>query len=252
MRPRPVQSGGTCAGCGASVWELIPAEVPDGVVVQGLEGAPVLRPREFRCVLSEALGGLVLGSTVLVGGLQGAGKSTVCAELAAVMARDLGGLAYWLDAEMTRALLADVFRRTSSPLDRIRRVPRRPDPDEPILRPIGWREALRAVPPDAVVVVIDSIQRWANGYKEQSALLESMAKLTPTVLAISHTNKRGQIAGPNAHQHDGDAVVIVKQREIIATKSRWVPTPRIVQRAAAISSKNAATSSKTPGSTSSE
>jgi predicted ATP-dependent serine protease len=193
-------------------------------------------------VLSEALGGLVLGSTVIVGGLQGAGKSTLCAELAAVMARDLEGLAYWLDAEMTRALLADVFRRTGSPLDRIRRIARRPDPEEPTPRPIGWRDALRAVPADAVVVVVDSIQRWAHGYKEQTALLDAIAKLSPTVLAISHSTKRGEIAGPNAHQHDGDAVVTVKTTEIVATKSRWVPTPRIVQRAASSPSKNSASS----------
>src|SRR5262249_35340038 len=154
--------------CDADVWEPIPHEVPIGVRVQGLDGAPVLKPRPFAGPLAEALGGIVLGKTILVGGGPGAGKSTVCAELATHMARELDGLAYWLDAEMTRPLVAAIFARTGSSIDRIRRIPRRPDPEEGDTgRKIHWRDALRAVPPDAVVVVIDSIQRWAPRLREQ-------------------------------------------------------------------------------------
>src|SRR4051794_38201018 len=185
-RTRPDVSSGVCK-CGSMAWELIEHPVPEGVLVETLAGAAPLVARRFSCPLSEALGGVVLGRTILVGGLQGAGKSTLCAELAAQMAHALDGLAYWLDAEMSRQLVAALFERTNSRTDRIRRIPMKPDGGG--TRLIRWTEALRAVPPDAAVIVIDSIQRWAPRMVDQTALLNAITIAKPTVLAISHANK---------------------------------------------------------------
>ena len=85
-RQRPAHSSGFCA-CGASVWELIEHEPPPGVAVESLSGAPALEPVNFNCVLSEALGGVVHGRKIAIGGEPGAGKSTVCAELASKIFR---------------------------------------------------------------------------------------------------------------------------------------------------------------------
>lgn len=218
--------------------------MPDGVVVESIDATSPLVPVAFGGVLDDALDGVVLGRVVLVGGLQGAGKSTLCAELASRMAAKLRGLAYWLDAEMSAPLVAALFARTSSSTGNVRRVPKKPDAAS--ARSIDWRDALAAVPPDAAVVVIDSIQRWAPRASDQTALLDAMAMLTPTVLAISHANKKGEIAGSNANQHDADAICVVSPSRIVTTKSRWTPTPRVVQRPApptASSSKKSATSS---------
>lgn len=218
--------------------------MPKGVVVEAIEGAAPLVPVAFGGALSDALDGVVLGRTVLVGGLQGAGKSTLAAELASRMAAKLHGLAYWLDAEMSMQLVAALFARTGSSTANVRRVPKKPDATSS--RAISWREALAAVPPDAAVVVVDSIQRWAPRASDQTALLDAIAMLAPTVLAISHANKKGEIAGSNANQHDADAICVVSPTQIVTTKSRWTPTPRVVQRPAAPpanSSKKPATSS---------
>src|SRR3954451_12228137 len=99
QRRRADVCGGYCS-CGAYVWEIIPHEAPPGITIESLEhGAPALRPVSFPAILSQALGGVVLGLKMLVGGVPGAGKSTLCAELAAQIAEKLDGEAYWLDGE---------------------------------------------------------------------------------------------------------------------------------------------------------
>jgi len=157
-RPRPKACGGFCA-CGAAVWEPVPHEPPPGIAVESLDGKGTpLRPTHFPALLSQALGGVVLGLKVLVGGAPGAGKSTLCAELAAQIAERRDGIGYWLDAEQNKDLVRELFPRTSSSPARIRLVSRRGTKG----MKVGWREALQAVPPDAAVIVVDSLQRWAR------------------------------------------------------------------------------------------
>ncbi|WP_170229964.1 AAA family ATPase [Polyangium fumosum] len=213
------------------MWEIVPHEVPLGIVVESLDGDRSLRPTEFPALLSKALGGVVLGLKVLVGGAPGAGKSTLCAELASQIAENLDGLGYWLDAEQNRDLVRELFPRTGSSARNIRLVSR--------IRgnkcKVGWREALQAVPRDAAVVVVDSLQRWGRSYTEQTALLDEVATLTPTVLVVSHFNKAGQFAGPMGNEYDADATAIVRTTSVEVTKCRWSPCPRTVSRPAAIS-----------------
>lgn len=213
--------------CGSTVWVPIPHKPPPGVIVERLDGVERLDVRRFECVLSQALDGIAMGLTVLVGGKEGAGKSTLCAQLASRMARDLNGLAYWLDAEQSRVLVADLFARTRSPMDRIRRIPKRP----PSGGSITWREALAAVPMDAELVVVDSLQEWANEPKEQRALLRALCDMETTAVAISHLNKKRDFAGLSANKYAVDATVEVTPDEVRVLKSRWTAAaPRAVPR----------------------
>ncbi|MDI1445938.1 hypothetical protein [Polyangium sp. 6x1] len=226
-RRRSPISGGFCL-CGASVWEPVPHEVPPGIVVESLdEAGKPLRPTHFPAILSKALGGVVLGLKVLVGGVPGSGKSTLCAELAAQIAERLDGLGYWLDAEQNQQLVRELFPRTNSSPHRIRLVSRHGKGSK-----VGWREALKAVPPDAAVIVVDSLQRWGRTFVEQTALLEALAVMAPTVLVVSHFNKAGQFAGPMGNEYDVDATAIVKPTKVEVTKCRWSLCPRTVQRPA--------------------
>lgn len=224
---RPRVCGGFCV-CGASVWEPEPHDPPPGIIVESLEeGGTPLRPTQFPALLSSALGGVVLGLKVLVGGAPGAGKSTLCAELASQIAEKLDGLGYWLDAEQNRDLVRELFPRTRSSAHRMRLVSRRRTGAK-----VGWREALKAVPPEAAVVVVDSLQRWARSYAEQTTLLETVATMDRTVLVVSHFNKAGQFAGPIGNEYDVDATAIVRPKSVEVTKCRWAPCPRTVQRPA--------------------
>ena len=225
LRRKSPLYGGFCE-CGSTAWELIPHEVPAGIVVESLEeaGKP-LRPTHFPALISQALGGVVLGRKVLVGGAPGAGKSTLCAELASQIANKLDKWGYWLDAEQNRDLVRELFPRTGSSSYNIRLVSK-----EKVNSKASWREALKAVPKDAGVIVIDSLQRWARGYAEQTTLLESLAALEPTVLVVSHFNKAGQFAGPIGNEYDVDATAIVRHKSVEVTKCRWTPCPRSVQR----------------------
>ncbi|UQA58595.1 hypothetical protein [Polyangium aurulentum] len=209
------------------MWEPVPHEPPPGIVIESLDGQGTpLRPTHFPALLSQALGGVVLGLKVLVGGVPGAGKSTLCAELAAQIAERLDGIGYWLDAEQNKDLVRELFPRTSSSPARIRLVSRRGVQG----MKVGWREALQAVPPDAAVIVVDSLQRWARSLAEQTTLLEAVAAMVPTALVVSHFNKAGQFAGPIGNEYDVDATAIVRPKHVEVTKCRWSLCPRVLQR----------------------
>jgi len=225
-RRRPQVCGGFCS-CGASSWELEPHEPPAGIAVDSLDASfERLRPMKFSSVLSEALGGVVLGLKILVGGSPGAGKSTLCAELASQIAEKLDGEGYWLDGEQNKTLVQELFQRTGSSSSRIKLVGRR----QKTGAKIGWREALQAVPSYAAVVIIDSLQRWATSVAEQTLLLEQLSAMPHTVLVVSHFNKAGQFAGRIGNEYDVDATAIVKPKSIEVTKCRWTLCPRVVPR----------------------
>ncbi|HRI72521.1 MAG TPA: hypothetical protein PK156_50140, partial [Polyangium sp.] len=156
QRRRVEVYGGFCV-CGAYVWELIPHEAPPGIEIESLDhNTKPLRPVHFQAILSQALGGVVLGLKMLVGGVPGAGKSTLCAELAAQIAEKLDGEGYWLDGEQNKQLVSELFGRTNSPMNRMKLVSRQGKKGAKV----DWRNALKAVPTDASIMVIDSLQRW--------------------------------------------------------------------------------------------
>ncbi|HMY17893.1 MAG TPA: hypothetical protein PKA58_16330 [Polyangium sp.] len=220
-RPQRPEWGGFC-DCGASAWEPQPLEPKSGIRFETLERGHSLRPRQYRAPLAQALGGIVHGYKILVGGIPGAGKSTLAAEIAAEMAADLKGLAFWLDAEQNTDVVRELFLRTNSSPDRVVRVSK--------TNGAGWREAFASVPKDAAVMVVDSLQRWAPQYREQTALLEALNDIAPTAIVISHFNKAGRFAGPVGNEYDVDATVIISEKRIDVTKCRWSRCPRYVER----------------------
>lgn len=220
-RHRMREWGGYCS-CGASVWEPQPLLPKSGIHFETLESGQSLRPRPYRALLSEALGGVVLGFKILVGGNPGAGKSTLAAELAAEMAAKLNGIAFWLDAEQNTDVVRELFLRTNSLVDRVVRVSK--------TNGAGWRDAFASVPKDAAVMVVDSLQRWAPQYREQTALLEALNDVPSTAIVISHFNKAGRFAGPVGNEYDVDATVIVSDKRVDVTKCRWSRCPRGVKR----------------------
>ncbi len=217
---RPAWGGFCC--CGAAVWEPQPLLPKSGIRFETLENGQSLRPKPYRAVLSEALGGVVLGFKILVGGKPGVGKSTLGAELAAEMAEKLNAVAFWLDAEQNTDVVRELFLRTNSSLDRIVRVSK--------TNGAGWRDAFASVPKDAAVMVVDSLQRWAPQYREQTALLEALNEVRPTAIVISHFNKAGRFAGPVGNEYDVDATVIVSDKRVDVTKCRWSRCPRGIKR----------------------
>ncbi|MCC6556092.1 MAG: AAA family ATPase [Polyangiaceae bacterium] len=237
-----------CDSCGATYPVNVgiparPTTAPKGpatrIKVETLEGVQDLVPVHCDAVLARALGGIVPGSLVLVWGLPGAGKSTLAAELAAQLAARFAGLCYWLDMEqLNGGLIKACFSRTGSPTDRLR-VVRPEDRADPRSLPVTWRDAIAVIPRSPrVVVVVDSLQTWAEGHREQIALMQSLRTLRPspratgaTVLVISHATKKGDAAGRNTNQHSGDANVTVDVSSITVTKCRWVPCPRTLPRA---------------------
>ena len=209
-----------------------------GIKVETLAGVRDLVPIKCGALLSRALGGIVPGSVILLWGLPGAGKSTLAAELAAQLAQRFEGLCYWLDMEqLNGGLIKACFTRTGSTTDRLRVVHPDDTPD-PHRLPITWRDALAIIPrsPRAVVVV-DSLQTWAESHREQTALMRSLRTLRPssrstgpTVIAISHATKKGDAVGRNTNQHSGDTNVTVDVTSITVTKCRWTPCPRSLPR----------------------
>lgn len=209
-----------------------------GIRVDTLDGVRDLVPVHCDALIARALGGVVPGSLLLLWGLPGAGKSTLAAELAAHLAHRFRGLCYWLDMEqLNGGLIKACFSRTGAPTDRLRVV--RPD-DSPAAQqiPITWREALAVIPRSPrTVVVVDSLQTWAESHREQAALLRAARNLRvephtvgPTVLVISHATKKGDAAGRNTNQHSGDANITVEPSRITVTKCRWSPCPRVLPR----------------------
>jgi energy-coupling factor transporter ATP-binding protein EcfA2 len=174
--------------------------------------------------LARVLHGIRPGSTILLAGEAGVGKSTVAAELAAAVAEARSGLAYWLDRDQqAHDLIAALFSRTASPIDRVVLVEER-DPNDPDYEPLTWATACEQVPADAACLVIDSLETWANTYAEQVAFARAVYRHRASVkLVLAGTNAAGEVEGLARLRRVGDALVVLDASSWLVLKCRWLP-----------------------------
>src|SRR5690606_20116805 len=147
-------------------------------------------------------GGIVPGSITLIGGEPGIGKSTIMAQIAALMANEVGAVLYVSGEESTRQIkmraeriglnAPDLFLLTETNLGNI-------------------FEEVNTV--DPTILIIDSIQTvyteelesspgLVSQVRECASRLQTLAKSTGiTVFLIGHVTKDGTIAGPRVLEH---------------------------------------------------
>ena len=165
------------------------------------------------------------GYTILVGGTQGVGKSTLCAQLASEMTRRRG-LIFWCDADQGGdvSLINACFAHTRSSAEAARIVARRPEFAHTATTADLLRK-LKGTAQDIDVVVLDSLQKWAPS--NPGAFVESLRTIAATKLVISRNNAEGQLYGPTESAYECDAVALVYEGTIdVPDKCRWAKTPR--------------------------
>jgi energy-coupling factor transporter ATP-binding protein EcfA2 len=185
--------------------------------------------------LNDLLGGIYRGALVLVVGAAGAGKSTYSAELAAFVATQLDSSIYWLDRDqkhpdLVRACFATLGVDTS--FRRVKLV------QPPTLMPREWgiAQALELVPPDAAVIVIDSLETWGANDTIRLALMDRVKEHPARLkLVIAGTNAEGGVSGIGALERADDATVYVEIKDgkhtVRLGKRRWPPCEAAVIRA---------------------
>ena len=224
--PRCPQAG-ICSNDVAPTEGYVGASNIPSIVVVDYEGAR----------LNELLGGIKKGALLLVVGAAGAGKSTCCAELAAFAARywsrsERGDdrqpdcKIYWMDSDQKDAsLVRECFRVAEVDgafVHRVRLLPERREP-------YSFDEALRLLPPDARVLVCDSLEKWGTNDTERLAVLDKLrAHPAWLKLVISGTNKLGGVSGAGALERADDATIIAERTAdarytLRFTKRRWQP-----------------------------
>jgi energy-coupling factor transporter ATP-binding protein EcfA2 len=185
-----------------------------------------LQIEDFGGEISSALGGIMKNACLLVGGDPGAGKSTLSAELSALVARKRRSPLYWLDqdqrGEEDTTLIYENFRRVGiDPAGLVHLVGGRSLNDPDYAR-ITWRDALGVVPHSAPVIVLDSLQKWAHGDADRAALLDHVARLPMLAIVIVRNNAEGNIGGRVDLQYEGDATINIHKDHFEIPKCRWL------------------------------
>lgn len=244
---------GRCDACNAwnSIIEEAVTEAPPGALKAAL-GKRKGRRIEFQALAGETKpearrltgvaefdrvlgGGLVAGSTVLVAGDPGIGKSTLLLQAAAALAQGPGGAAYISGEEA---------------LDQVRlRASRLGLAQAPVAlaaaTDVGDILAALETAGSPKVAIIDSIQTMyldsldsAPGTVAQvrasaQALIRLAKSRGISVIMVGHVTKEGQIAGPRVLEHMVDTVLYFEGerghqfRILRAVKNRFGPTDEI-------------------------
>jgi len=180
-------------------------------------------------------GGVVRGSTLLVGGDPGIGKSTLLLQAAGALARQGHSVVYISGEEA----IAQIRLRAS----------RLGLTDAPVLLAAETSVedilATLAVGPPPALVIADSIQTlWTDGADSApgtvtqvrasaQALIRYAKQTGAAVIFVGHVTKEGQIAGPRVVEHMVDAVLYFEGegghhfRILRAVKNRFGPTDEI-------------------------
>lgn len=245
---------GRCDACNAwnSIVEEQVAEAPPGALkaalgkrkggrrldFQSLDGKTTPEARrltgiaEFDRVLG---GGLVAGSTVLIAGDPGIGKSTLLLQAAAALAGSPGGAAYISGEEGI-----DQVRLRASRLG-LEKAPVALAAATDVGEILAGLEAVDA-PKVAIVdsiqtMYLDSLESAPGTVAQVRAAAQALIRLAKTrnvsMLMVGHVTKEGQIAGPRVLEHMVDTVLYFEGerghqfRILRAVKNRFGPTDEI-------------------------
>ena len=241
---------GQCAGCAA--WNSLVEEVvarppgalaptsrarPPHIVFEGLESQSSAQKRivtgvsEFDRVCG---GGVVPGSTILLGGDPGVGKSTLLLQVCAAAATG-GAICAYVSGEEAVEQIRSRARRlgvAASPVG--------------LAAETSLREIIDGLKRDKFdLVAIDSIQTlWSDAHEagpgsvtQVRACVGELVRLAKrrnvAVLLVGHVTKDGQIAGPRVVEHMVDAVLSFEGergypfRVLRAAKNRFGATDEI-------------------------
>lgn len=150
-------------------------------------------------------GGLVAGSSVVIGGEPGVGKSTLVAQLAAAV----DGRVALISAEESPGQIAERVRRLGLAVDQVVLVPETQVDDA----------IPAALDTEPVVVVVDSLQTVSSREVDGAAggvtqvraaasrFVEAARSSGVPVVLISHVTKAGVLAGPKTVEHLVDVVL---------------------------------------------
>lgn len=234
------QWSGKCSSCGA--WGTV-GEHPAGSGARAVAGARPFRiatlapdPEEHRIStgfpgLDRVVGGgLVPGSTLLLAGAPGIGKSTLLLQLASRLSR-AGHSCLVASGEEARGQVAARARRLGLPGEDLGYVPGR-DLEEVL-------EAARFRGPS--VLIVDSVQTIRNAESESlpggpgqvrtcaDALIGLAKERDITLILAGHVTKDGDVAGPRTLEHAVDVVLTFEGdprsglRVLTAGKNRFGP-----------------------------
>lgn len=241
---------GRCEACGG--WNSIVEEIPREATPKGL-GAGAGRKLELVALDSDAPetprlatgineldrvfgGGLVGGSTVLVAGDPGIGKSTILLQAAAALARG-GASCLYVSGEESVEQISLRARRLGLA-----------DAPVQLAAATSVRDVLTSLESGAAgadVVIIDSIQTMyvdtldsapgsvAQVRSSAQELIRFAKRRGTVVMLVGHVTKDGQIAGPRVLEHMVDAVLYFEGershqfRILRAVKNRFGATDEI-------------------------
>ena len=210
----------------------------------GLDGGTALEPRratgvaEFDRVCG---GGLVPGSTVLIGGDPGIGKSTLLLQVAAALGTEGKGksgampCAYISGEEAVEQLR---MRARRLGLDGARVPLATTTSVRDIAASLDSAEAPVAVVVDSIqTLYVDSLESAPGTVSQVRASAQELIRLARargfTLLLVGHVTKDGQLAGPKVLEHMVDTVLTIEGerghqfRILRATKNRFGPTDEI-------------------------
>jgi len=231
---------GKCPRCAS--WDTIKEYKPDNEEARIMEKPVTVSDEELpeeRIVLGLAEmdrvlgGGLVFGSSILLGGDPGIGKTTVCFAVASRMI-ELGYEVLYVSGEESLRQLSSRKRRLDIK-----------DPFS-ILTTNRLEDILGALSDKAYrLVIIDSIQSVYNSMLPMlpgsigqikdvsSRLIMEMKKSETTHIIIGHVTKEGAIAGPKVLEHMVDTVLyfegdkMLPYRMLRAIKNRYGPVDEV-------------------------
>lgn len=227
----------TCAACGRR--ETISVQRCLGCGVEALVDGPDDDEREqrerldrvapsaprVRCdaPIASVLDGLERRACILVTGEPSAGKSTEIAALSTA----LGWRTAWLDAEMNKARVLELFCRVGATRAHRARVERL---GPPLVR--TWQDAVARVREADRLVVVDSLHEWAPSEGARQELLTAALELSERalVIVVAHWAREGHAAGSLRADHRVAACVTVTRERVESTKCWWAPLASVERR----------------------